>query len=253
MELKTRYKANGLPLGVVVLFTGCLGRYLEQNTIRDAIRLLTRLGYTVHVPDDQQCCGAMHLHSGDMVTARRLARYNAEVFNQFRPDAVLYLSSGCGAMLQEYGQTALAAKIDCPAMDISQFLNRVNWPHDLALSPSARTITLHSPCTQRNVTGSGRDTLQLCQRIPELTIREPAANTGCCGAAGSYMLSEADMAIRIRENTLQQLARLETTTLVTSNIGCALFLAAGMREAGKPVEVLHPVSLIARQLLEERE
>jgi glycolate oxidase iron-sulfur subunit len=35
---------------------------------------------------------------------------------------------------------------------------------------------------------------------------------------------------------------------VTSNPGCATFLAAGMREAGLTVEVMHPVTLLEKQI-----
>ena len=251
LSLKTVYPAVGLQMGVVALFTGCLGPFLEQAAIRSAIQLLTRLGYTVYIPAEQQCCGAIHQHGGSPSTALHMARHNADVFNvyhPYRPDALLYLSSGCGAMLEEYKQMGASANFDCPVMDISQFVNRVNWPQGFTLAPLPTTVTLHTPCTQRNVTGSRRDTLQLLQRIPELTIKEPAPDCGCCGAAGSYMISEADTAVRVRDNTLHQLDVLETKTLVTSNIGCALFVAAGMREAGRPVEVVHPVTLLNRQL-----
>jgi hypothetical protein len=36
--------------------------------------------------------------------------------------------------------------------------------------------------------------------------------------------------------------------LVTTNIGCALHLAAGLREQGLNIEALHPVTLLMRQL-----
>ena len=36
--------------------------------------------------------------------------------------------------------------------------------------------------------------------------------------------------------------------IASSNIGCALHLAAGARNAGIDVEVVHPVVLLARQM-----
>ena len=36
--------------------------------------------------------------------------------------------------------------------------------------------------------------------------------------------------------------------LLSSNVGCAMHLAGGLRRAGLDIEVIHPVSLLARQL-----
>jgi glycolate oxidase iron-sulfur subunit len=36
--------------------------------------------------------------------------------------------------------------------------------------------------------------------------------------------------------------------LATSNVGCAMHIASALREAGSEIEVLHPVTLIARQM-----
>jgi Fe-S oxidoreductase len=47
---------------------------------------------------------------------------------------------------------------------------------------------------------------------------------------------------------IEHLRQLGATQLVTTNTGCALHLAAGAREAGMELEVLHPVELIERQL-----
>jgi len=45
-------------------------------------------------------------------------------------------------------------------------------------------------------------------------------------------------------------AALETQPdyLVSSNIGCVLHIAAGLRDRGIRMEVVHPIVLIARQL-----
>jgi glycolate oxidase iron-sulfur subunit len=62
------------------------------------------------------------------------------------------------------------------------------------------------------------------------------------------MVTHPGNADRLRDAKLDALDGLNVETLATSNIGCALHLAAGLRARGTPIEVVHPITLIARQL-----
>jgi glycolate oxidase iron-sulfur subunit len=52
----------------------------------------------------------------------------------------------------------------------------------------------------------------------------------------------------LRAPKIDHLKRLAPDILATSNPGCASFLAAGMREAGLTIEIMHPVVLLEKQL-----
>ena len=56
------------------------------------------------------------------------------------------------------------------------------------------------------------------------------------------------MADRLRDERIEAIRASGASILVSHNIGCSLHLAAGLREAGMEMEVLHPVTLLARQL-----
>jgi glycolate oxidase iron-sulfur subunit len=62
------------------------------------------------------------------------------------------------------------------------------------------------------------------------------------------MLRRPDAAERLRRPLIEQLPQGEQQILLTSNVGCAMHLADGLRSSGRTVEVLHPVELLARQL-----
>ena len=103
----------------------------------------------------------------------------------------------------------------------------------------------------------------LLEAIPEIECVPLPDNAQCCGAAGSQLLSPSESSQLLRNKKLDALIHLKTKlntdtdnntnidTLVTTNIGCALHLAAGLREYGQNVEVLHPVTLLTRQLAPE--
>jgi glycolate oxidase iron-sulfur subunit len=63
------------------------------------------------------------------------------------------------------------------------------------------------------------------------------------------MLRYPEIAARLREPILDELRTDSSLILLTSNVGCAMHLAHGLREQGAAIEVLHPVELLARQLI----
>ncbi|MGR9053513.1 MAG: (Fe-S)-binding protein, partial [Gammaproteobacteria bacterium] len=88
--------------GTVALFTGCIGDRFDRATLNAAVAVLNRMGYSVRVPEDQVCCGAMHYHNGDPETGKRLMRRNVEVFDNSACDAVVFCATGCGTQMLEY-------------------------------------------------------------------------------------------------------------------------------------------------------
>jgi len=87
--------------------------------------------------------------------------------------------------------------------------------------------------------------LAVLRHIPELQLDAIPEATGCCGAAGSYMISQPELAGRIRQTTLDAIQHLKVDIVSTTNIGCGLHLSAGL--AGK-MRYTHPVSLLVDQI-----
>ncbi len=237
--------------GAVALFTGCVARVAEPATLAAAARLLAGLGYDVHVPAAQGCCGALHQHSGEPAAARAYMARNLRAFGGLPVEAVIVTASGCAAWLREYAlwregdeARAFSAKVT----DLSDFLERSGALAGVRLAPLPRRIAVHDPCTLVNVLHAAEPVYRLLRRIPQAEVIALPENRFCCGGAGLYFLRQPEMAARLRADKLAAVARVSPDLLVTSNIGCALHLAAGLREAGLEIEVVHPAVLLARQL-----
>jgi glycolate oxidase iron-sulfur subunit len=251
VRFRVFYPAVGERQGEVSLFLGCVARIFDTEALQATIYVLTRLGYDVHVPAGQGCCGALHGHAGDAGAARALAEANQRAFG-VRPDLpVLSVVSGCGARLLDYAQhygesgRSVARRV----VDISAFLARVSGWERVQCAPLNARVAVHEPCTLRNVMRAGGAAQALLARIPDVSIEALAGNHQCCGAAGVYFLSQPEMADALRADKLAAVRAAAPRFLVTSNIGCALFLAAGLRSPEHAAtEVLHPVTLLARQL-----
>lgn len=239
------YPAHKEQRGDVALFTGCFGDMFDQATLSAAIAVLNACGYGVHVPAAQTCCGALHEHGGQHAQAQQLAQQNAATFNALKIEAVISCASGCGSQLSEYKNKIGQA---LPVEDISQFLARIEWPSSRQLRPLAQTVAVHEPCSLRNVLKQTQPVYTLLGRIPQLKVTPLDGNQFCCGAAGSYMIDHPDMADQLRNDKVSATKQASPDILVSSNIGCALHIAAGLRQDRQRVEVIHPVQLLARQL-----
>lgn len=239
------YPARGKRNGRVGLFTGCVGRIIDRRALTAAIELLNRCGIEVLVPPAQACCGALQQHNGNPRAARQLAARNRAAFEGQGLDAIIYLASGCGTQLRDYPQ--MGQPLQPPRYDICRYLSELAWPDHLQPAALPRRVLLHTPCSQRHAIREPDAAVHLLQRIPGIAL-QTLDNPGCCGAGGGYLLSQPEMADTLRQETLAETTRIRPDFLATSNTGCAMHLAAGLRQAGSKVQVLHPVELLARQL-----
>lgn len=243
--------APGTLRGTVGLFVGCTGDLLQRALLHDVRRLLAALGYAVHIPPGQGCCGALHVQQGDGTRARELAEINLAAFPE-QLDAIVSVASGCGALLQEYAEllpdSQVAVNFASRVVDINVFLASLDWSDGPGFRPLAKTVAVHEPCSLRNVLKGSRAVYELLEKIPGLNVLALTGNEHCCGAAGSYFLHHAGAARSLREPKIHATMALQADYLLSANIGCAMHLAAGLHEAGQKVEVLHPVRLLARQL-----
>lgn len=238
-RLQPFYPAEGEPRAEVMLFTGCTGTALDRATVRDALCVLNRLGVAVRVPEKQTCCGALDQHAGNGLRAQGLIGDNLAAFDGDVP--VVYLASGCGSFLKDYGQYADGgADFAARTAEFCVYLDRLTAKEEIPWYPVPKRVMLHIPCTLR---GEEAATERLLRRIPEVSLTRLDWSE-CCGAAGSYMLEHPRLARQLRQPLLQWIRAAKPDILVTSNIGCALHLRSGL----KGVEVIHPATLLARSL-----
>ena len=224
--------------GRVGLFLGCIARAAQPGAIAASVQVLQRLGQEVVMPPRQTCCGGMHRHNGLPRVADDYLEANAKAFTDL---PVVGLASACVAELR--AQPHLAA-----TQEICRLLADLDWPATVPLRPLPGRIAIHVPCSHRNRLRDAQAARDLLRRIPDVELIDLPENDLCCGAAGTYLLQQPKLSQALLRPKLAHLAASGARILVTTNTGCALHLAAGVREAGLAVEVLHPVEVIARQL-----
>jgi glycolate oxidase iron-sulfur subunit len=232
----------------VALFLGCVADALFPETNAATVRVLQQNGCEVVIPRAQVCCGAIHYHSGVEGPALELARTNLQAFDPDAFDAIIVNAAGCGAMLKDYAHLltqadhARAAGFVAKVKDVSEFL--------VALGPvppthtQNRTVTYHDACHLchgQQVRTQPRELLGLISGLKLVPLEESEL---CCGAAGTYNLTEPEMSERLGRRKMDNITATGADMVVTGNVGCILQIARKVKERGSPIRVAHPIDLL---------
>ncbi len=238
-SLAARYPAEGERRMTVGLHAGCVQSVLGQSVNRKAVALLRRFGCEVVVPRAQRCCGAIHHHDGDTETACGLAQHNIDAFADC--DRIVTVAAGCGAMLKQYDEL-ISGAFGRQVRDISELLTELDPP-----APTHRveqTVAYHHACHLAHAQGVADPPMRLLATVEGLTVVPLTEADLCCGAAGTYNLSQPDMADRLADRKLKHLQNSGASVCVTGNIGCALQIAAEAHERGLALDVVHTVDVL---------
>ena len=250
--------AKGRRRARVALFTGCVGDALFRQTNWATARVLQENGCDVVVPESQVCCGAIHFHAGSSAPARDMADANVQAFDASGVDAIIVNVAGCGSMLKDYGhhwEVGQASRLPAPdeqqlaraafaakVRDVSEFLDSLGLiePH----GEIRVKATYHDACHLAHAQRVKEQPRNLLKKIPGLALVELAESDLCCGAAGTYNLTEPEMAERLARRKLDNIRRTGARVVITSNAGCLLQIAREARLQGEPLKIVHPMDLL---------
>ena len=242
--------ARGARRAQVGLLTGCIQQVAFGPQNRATARVLARNGAEVVAPRAQACCGALHAHAGEHATALDLARRTIEAFERADVEAVIVNTSGCGAHMKAYGLLLAgdpawrdrAARFASRVRDVSEFL--AEQPLRGPLAPVERTVTYHDPCHVVHGQKIRTQPRALLAQVPGLRVVELKEADWCCGSAGTYNLTQPEMATRLQERKIAHVQATGADAVVTANPGCIIQIAQGLAAKGSPVQVLHIVEIL---------
>jgi glycolate oxidase iron-sulfur subunit len=242
------FPAQGERRGRVALLQGCAQQVLAPRINQAAINLLTRHGIEVVLVRDEQCCGALTHHMGREAEAQTFARANISAWlaeaDRGGLDAILVTTSGCGTVIKDYGFMLRqdsdfadrAAKVSSLAKDITEYVGTLD------LAPAQRhddiVVAYHAACSLQH----GQKITQLPKELLSkngFVVKDVAESHLCCGSAGTYNILQPDIANRLRDRKVANIAMIKPDMIAAGNIGCMVQIAGGTS-----VPVVHTIELL---------
>lgn len=236
------------PLAVV--HHGCVAQVLNESENANSERALEAAGYRVARLERTVCCGALDIHNGNAARAREFARTNVRALKASGAEAIVSAASGCSAVIAAYGEllkddaeiAADAREVSARVADLSSLILARGNPFT---NEFRATVTYHDSCHLAHGMGVRETPRQLLRSIPGVRLIEMEESDLCCGSAGSYNLTEPEMAGGLARRKADNIIATGADYVVLSNPGCEFQIAAELRRRGAKIRAIHLADFLA--------
>ena len=230
----------------MALLNGCAQQVLAPQINEATIRLLTRHGCEVVVAAGAGCCGALTHHLGqdaDHYARANILAWTKEIANGGL-DAIVINASGCGTTVKDYGfmfrersrtRGACSDRLLADA-DITELMSEIGL--QAHVNPTGQRVAYHSACSLQHGQ-QVRDPPKRLLKEAGFVVLDPPEGHLCCGSAGTYNLLQPEIARRLRDRKVANIAATSPDLIAAGNIGCLTQIASGTK-----VPVVHTVELL---------
>jgi L-lactate dehydrogenase complex protein LldE len=219
------------------MFVTCLGDTLFPAVGRAVVRLLERLGHEVEFPEEQTCCGQIHLNSGYAREGRALARRLAGVFEGY--EAVVCPSASCAGTLRE--QLGSEAP---PVHELCELLVDVLGVEDVGAYYPHR-VTYHPTCHSLRTLRLGERPQRLLRAVRGLELVELPDASECCGFGGTFAVKNADVSTAMLSDKLRAVLSSRAEVVCAVDSSCLMQIGGGLSRGRTGVRPVHLAEILA--------
>jgi L-lactate dehydrogenase complex protein LldE len=235
------------------LFITCFNDTLFPQTGIATTRLLERLGHEVDFPEEQTCCGQMHLNSGYAHEAVPLLRRFVRTFAD--AEVVVSPSASCVGMVrdqypklaEESGDPQLIAEVEAlrrRVLELSELLvDRLGVTDVGAYYP--HRVTYHPTCHGLRGLRLGDRPLRLLQAVRGIDLVELPQAEECCGFGGTFAVKNADTSAAMLADKLECIRRTGAEVCTAGDNSCLMHIGGGLTRNGSSTRAVHLAEILA--------
>jgi L-lactate dehydrogenase complex protein LldE len=237
----------------VSLFITCFNDTLFPDTGRAVVRLLERLGHSVHFPEEQTCCGQMHFNTGYAGEAIPLLRRFVRVFAE--SEVVVSPSASCVGMVRDsYSRLSeLAGDTDLDrelrglqprVLELSEFLTDRLGLEDVGAYYPHR-VTYHPTCHSLRVLGVGDRPQRLLAAVRGIDLVELAQSAECCGFGGTFAIKNADTSSAMLADKVRAVLDTRAEVCSAADNSCLMHIGGSLSRQRTGVRAVHLAEILA--------
>ncbi len=236
----------------VGFFVGCFINHSLSRTGHSIVKVLNANDIDVVVPKKQVCCGTPQNAYGDFESAKKNARKNIEIYEEF--DAVITGCSSCGAMLKNEYSHLFADEPDYlpeveafgrKVFDFSEYITKKIDLDTRIYKVFNHKVTYHDGCHMSRGLKITKEPRKILKSIPRIEYVELREADRCCGAAGLFQSYFYEIAKDISRQKVKNIEDTGAEIVVTGCPACVHRIQGSLRLAGRDQKVVHLADLLA--------
>ncbi len=255
-RLKTLLRKPDNPIGRAAFFSGCTMDFVLPETGESVVKVLQDLGYEVVFPIDQSCCGKPVSATGDLETARKIARLNVQAFEKEPADAIITGCPACVEALHGYAEllkdepewreraAAVAHKVREFCSFVAEEYVKQGRPLKTAGGPK---VTYHDSCHMKRVLGIAVEPRKLIEAAGGELV-EMKDSDKCCGMSGIFGVKYAELSMPILEQKMNNIRDTGAEIVACACSGCMVQLQGGLDKQVPGVKMKHVADLLAEKI-----
>ncbi|MHC6177793.1 (Fe-S)-binding protein [Glutamicibacter sp. X7] len=243
----------------IALFATCIVDAMYPDTAHATVKILRRLGHEVIFPENQACCGQMHINSGYMPEALPVVENHINAFDTEDYDVAVAPSGSCvasvrhqhGFLADRLGRPGLkerAARVGARTYELSQLLTDVLGITDAAAELGSyfpQSITYHPSCHgMRSLKLEDRQ-LNLLKSVAGITVNELPEADQCCGFGGTFSIKNSEVSSAMLEDKVKNICSTNASLCAGGDASCLMHIGGGLSRSGAKPTTLHLANILA--------
>jgi len=235
---------------LVTLFVPCFVDQLTPQVAMDMAAVLQRVGYDLHYPEEQTCCGQPAFNAGFWGEARQVAERFVRVFRS--AEMVVCPSGSCTALVRHsYPELLAKTAMQDDALDLgkrvfefSEFLVDVAGVTDVgACFP--RSVTYHDSCHLLRELHIKEQPRKLLRNVRGLNFIEMNASEECCGFGGVFSVKFPEISGAMGDVKADNIVASGAEYITACDPSCLMQIDGILRRRKAPIRTIHLSSILA--------
>lgn len=236
------------------LFITCLGDQFYTGTLQNMVRILETLGVELSFAAEQTCCGQPLFNNGFEDQTRAVALNFLRTFGK-RSAPLVSPSGSCASMVRHHypelftpgsSEHALACDLAARTYEFTEYLVHVLQVTDLG-AVYTHKVTYHASCHYLREMGLREEAKLLLNQVEGLELVPLNEEETCCGFGGAFSVTYPEVSRAMLENKVKNILASGADTVVTSEPGCLMNVAGGLRKAGSSMRAMHIIDVLASE------